>query len=342
MDRTIATGTGYIGQYSPEVQKKYETLAACPDELLLFMHHVPYTYVLHSGKTVIQHIYDSHYDGAEQAARLGVRNGSRFTGKLTMSDTSEVLKRLQYQAGHAIVWRDSVDNYFRRLSGIEGGVWNSATRIEAETMQLSGYTPVEVTPWETASGGQAVVCKAGSACSASFVFNGDRNGHAGFYRIAVQYFDQNNGVSHYELLVDDRVVDSWAADDHLPSDKMNGHTSTRHTTVGVELKPGSVVKIIGHPDGGEAAPLDYVELTQTIMRERHSGRRPGIAQRLTEHPALASTLKDHEETSGSAFFLADAAASTKSRCSRPRRFSRPLIRISMRLCQSASPKRGSG
>src|SRR4029077_2020753 len=28
---------------------------------------VPYTYVLHSGKTVIQHIYDSHYDGADRA-----------------------------------------------------------------------------------------------------------------------------------------------------------------------------------------------------------------------------------------------------------------------------------
>ena len=67
MDRTIATGTGYIGQYPPAVQKLYESLANCPDNLLLFFHHVPYTYVLHSGKTVIQHIYDSHYEGADRA-----------------------------------------------------------------------------------------------------------------------------------------------------------------------------------------------------------------------------------------------------------------------------------
>jgi hypothetical protein len=32
---------------------------------------VPYTYKLHSGKTVIQYIYDSHYQGAAEAARLG-------------------------------------------------------------------------------------------------------------------------------------------------------------------------------------------------------------------------------------------------------------------------------
>ena len=68
MDRTVATGTGFIGQYRPAVAKVYESLETCPDDLLLFMHHVPYTYKLHSGKTVIQYIYDSHYEGADAAA----------------------------------------------------------------------------------------------------------------------------------------------------------------------------------------------------------------------------------------------------------------------------------
>ena len=117
MDRTIATGTGYIGQYSPEVQKKYETRAACPDELLLFMHHVPYTYVLHSGKTVIQHIYDSHYDGAEQAAAL-VTQWESLHGQIDDERYEDVLKRLQYQAEFAIVWRDTVVNWFYKTSGI--------------------------------------------------------------------------------------------------------------------------------------------------------------------------------------------------------------------------------
>jgi alpha-glucuronidase len=117
MDRTVATGTGYIGQYSPEVQKKYETLAACPDELLLFMHHVPYTYVLHSGKAVIQHIYDSHYAGAAEAAGL-VRQWESVRGKIDDQRYEKVLQKLQYQAGEAIVWRDTVVNWFYRKSGI--------------------------------------------------------------------------------------------------------------------------------------------------------------------------------------------------------------------------------
>ncbi len=70
MDRSVATGTGFAGQYPPEVAKVYETAATTPDELLLFFHHVPYTYKLHSGKTVIQYIYDSHYQGAAQAAQF--------------------------------------------------------------------------------------------------------------------------------------------------------------------------------------------------------------------------------------------------------------------------------
>ena len=32
MDRTVATGTGFVGQFRPDVAKLYETLDACPDE----------------------------------------------------------------------------------------------------------------------------------------------------------------------------------------------------------------------------------------------------------------------------------------------------------------------
>ena len=63
MDRTVESGTGFIGQYPPDVAKMYESLDTGPDDLILFLHHVPYTYKLHSGKTVIQSIYDSHYAG---------------------------------------------------------------------------------------------------------------------------------------------------------------------------------------------------------------------------------------------------------------------------------------
>ena len=258
MDRTVATGTGYIGQYSPAVAQLYEPLTNCPDDLVLFMHHVPYTYMLHQNKTVIQSIYDSHYEGAAQAAWL-LAQWKTLNGLVDRERYTETLKRLEYQAGHAIVWRDAIVNWFHRESGIEdalGRVGHNPNRVEAEDMQLSGYVPVEVTPWETASGGKAVACTGKSSCTASFRFKSE----AGLYDVAVAYFDLNHGASHYRLFVSDRELGSWVADDHLPSDKMNGHTSTRYTVAGVELKPGDVVKIEGRPDGAEPAPLDYVEV----------------------------------------------------------------------------------
>ena len=66
VDRTVATGTGYIGEYEPTVAAKFENLATCPEELILFFHNVLYSYKLKTGKTVIQHIYDTHFEGVEK------------------------------------------------------------------------------------------------------------------------------------------------------------------------------------------------------------------------------------------------------------------------------------
>ena len=173
MDRTVATGTGYIGQYPLAAAKLYESLETCPDDLLLFMHHVPYTHVLRAGKTVIQYIYDSHYDGAE-AAESYVRQWKSLAGRVDEQRYGEVLARLEYQAGQAQVWRDAVNNWFFRESGIadsQGRVSHYPGRVEAESMQLQGYTIVPVTPWEAASGGQAVTCGA-APCAATFRYDG--------------------------------------------------------------------------------------------------------------------------------------------------------------------------
>jgi alpha-glucuronidase len=259
MDRTVATGTGYIGQYHEPVAAMYESLATCPDELLLFMHHVPYTYKLHSGKTVIQHIYDSHYDGAQAAAQL-VRQWETLQGHVDDQRYDEVLQRLTYQAGHAIVWRDAISEWSLKTSGIsdeKGRVGHHFGRIEAESMQLDGYSPVDITPWETASGGKAVACDRASGCSAAFTFQGE----AGRYDLSAQYFDLNSGTAHFRLYIDGNLVDSWAAGNDFPSDEMNGHTSTRHTLGNLALRPGDLIRIEGLPDGGDHAGLDYVEIT---------------------------------------------------------------------------------
>jgi alpha-glucuronidase len=120
MDRSVATGTGFAGQYPPAVQKLFENSADCPDELLLFFHHVPYTYILHSGKTVIQHIYDSHYEGADRA-RDFILQWKKLEGHVDNERYRDILARFEYQAAEAIVWRDAICDWIYKLSGIPDG-----------------------------------------------------------------------------------------------------------------------------------------------------------------------------------------------------------------------------
>jgi alpha-glucuronidase len=257
MDRTATTGTGFIGQYRPATAALYETLGSCPDDLLLFMHHVPYTYALHSGKTVIQYIYDSHYEGADAVAAY-VRQWRPLEGAIDEQRYREVLAQLEYQAGQAVVWRDAVTNWFFHASGIpdaKGRVGNYPGRFEAESMTLDGYAVRTVTPAEDASGGKAVACPA-AQCAATFRYAGA----PGWYTLRVQYFDQNNGASHFALRVANQLIDEWTAAGHAPSARLDSSSSARRVIRGVALRPGDEIRIEGTPDGGEPAALGYLEI----------------------------------------------------------------------------------
>jgi len=268
MDRSVKSGTGFAGQYRAEVAKMYESLnstaASTPDELLLFFHHVPYTYRLHSGQTVIQSLYDSHYEGAEAAGNY-VRQWRKLQGLIDERRYQEVLAQLEYQAGQAEVWRDAVVNWFLKTSGVtdeKGRAGKHPGRVEAESMQLEGYTPVPVNPWEAASGGMAVSC-AIARCAARFVFNGSgpgREGSPGRHEVRIRYFDQNNGTARFRLLVNGELLDQWVASDRLPTQKIDGTSSSLRIVTGVALRPGDEIRIEGSPDGGESAALDYIEI----------------------------------------------------------------------------------
>jgi alpha-glucuronidase len=258
MDRTVATGTGFAGQYRPAVAKMYESTATCPDDLILFFHHVPYTHKLHSGKTVIQYLYDSHYEGAE-AVDGWVRQWKSLAGKVDDQRYQEVLAQLEYQAGQAIVWRDAVNSWFHKESGIadaKGRVGNHPGRFEAETFQLKGYAVQALTPWESASGARAIACAA-APCSATLRFEGT----PGWHTLVVQYFDQPSGISHFRLLVGKQVIEEWAADKtRVPARKMDSSASTRRIISGIALRPGDEIRIEATPDGREQAGLDYIEI----------------------------------------------------------------------------------
>ncbi len=111
-------GTGYCSQYHEPLASIYENVDTCPEELLLFFHHLPYTYRLKNGKTIIQHIYDTHFLGAEMAA--GFLTALESIRELLPADAYDRMhQRFIHQKEHSQDWRDIINTYFHRISDID-------------------------------------------------------------------------------------------------------------------------------------------------------------------------------------------------------------------------------
>lgn len=110
-------GTGYAGQYYEPNASMYNSMDSCPEELLLFFHHVPYNHMLKTGKTLIQHIYDSHFEGVEEVEGM-IADWNSIEGKVPEDTFKGVRERFDRQLYNATEWRDQVNSYFYRKSGI--------------------------------------------------------------------------------------------------------------------------------------------------------------------------------------------------------------------------------
>lgn len=110
-------GTGYAQQYYPENAEQYEDPARCPENLLLFFHHIPYTWKLSSGQSLIQYIYDSHFEGYEEAEGMA-KAFEGLKGRIPEDSFENISGRFRLQLDNAREWRDQVNSYFYRKSGI--------------------------------------------------------------------------------------------------------------------------------------------------------------------------------------------------------------------------------
>ena len=114
IDRTHA-GTGYLDQYPEEIRHKYCDPETCPDLYLLFFHRLPYPFRMKDGRTLIQRIYDDHFEGLEETRALAAAlSGLPFPEP----DASEIRSRMDRQLYNAREWCDIINTFFHRLSGV--------------------------------------------------------------------------------------------------------------------------------------------------------------------------------------------------------------------------------
>ena len=115
IDRT-ENGTGYLLQYPEYFREKYADPETCPDLYLLFYHRLPYLFRMKDGRTLIQRIYDDHFEGYAETVKMSER-----LRMLPFPDPDRMViaDRMNRQVRNAKEWCDIINTFFRRLSGID-------------------------------------------------------------------------------------------------------------------------------------------------------------------------------------------------------------------------------
>lgn len=138
-DRSVKTGSAYVGLYPPECALKLEDPATCPERVLLYFHHLPWTHRLADGRTLIQALYDGYADGAAKVGEYR-RRWRALHGRIDLERWAHVAEKLALQERHAERWRDLVCRYLAEVSGIvdERGRF-SARMVSPHNRVRSGF-----------------------------------------------------------------------------------------------------------------------------------------------------------------------------------------------------------
>jgi alpha-glucuronidase len=116
VDRT-PSGTGYTSQYAPPNAAMFEDPATCPENLILFIHRLRYDYKMKNGETLLQNIYDTHFEGYDEVAAM-LEKWKTLKGSIGDEAYQSVLSRFERQLNNAREWRDQINTYFFRKTGI--------------------------------------------------------------------------------------------------------------------------------------------------------------------------------------------------------------------------------
>ena len=114
-DRTMATGTGATAQYNEPFRSRVEDLATCPDEFLLWFHHVPWTYRLANGRTVLDEL-DFRYARGVAEVEDFISIWQQLRPDIDAQRWQEVDDKLHQQLDNAREWQNVCTTYFHSFT----------------------------------------------------------------------------------------------------------------------------------------------------------------------------------------------------------------------------------
>jgi alpha-glucuronidase len=113
-DRTAA-GSDAVSQYRSPLRERFGDPASCPEELLLWFHHLPWDHPLRSGRTLWDELCQ-RYDAGVNFVRGMRETWSDLAAYVDLERFEHVAALLEIQEKEARWWRDACLLYFQTFS----------------------------------------------------------------------------------------------------------------------------------------------------------------------------------------------------------------------------------
>ena len=142
-DRTT-DGSDAVSQYPDSLAAVFNSIDSCPDEFLLWFHHVPWKHEMKSGRTMWDELC-LHYQRGVDAAR-GFRDTWKDMSPYVDAERhASVAHRFDIQASDAVWWKDACLEYFRTFSHMKypAGVEKprfSLKKLKKVKLPIDNYT----------------------------------------------------------------------------------------------------------------------------------------------------------------------------------------------------------
>ena len=108
-------GSNAVAQYPTPLQELYNNMDTCPEEYILWFHHVPWGYKLKNGSTLWERLCH-HYDKGVQQVRKFQKIWDRTKPWIDQDRFEEVQSYLKVQTKDAVWWKDACLLYFQTFS----------------------------------------------------------------------------------------------------------------------------------------------------------------------------------------------------------------------------------
>lgn len=110
-----ATGSNALGQYAPAAARLWSDPATCPEEFLLWFHHIPWDRKMRSGRPLWDELCLRYQSGVD-SVRSWQKSWAALAGAIDAERHQHIATLLAGQEREARIWRDACTQYFATFS----------------------------------------------------------------------------------------------------------------------------------------------------------------------------------------------------------------------------------